>query len=78
MELDILSKSVEDLVDLEAVQKGCLGRELTHCVPHIEHRPILHNGSQPQLDPIMYRDMFSQARTKGSSQVIVDFSVAGA
>ena len=38
-------------------------------VPHgdtlLEHVPILHIGSQPQLEPMVGRDEVSQARTEG-------------
>ena len=51
--------------------------EVPHGDPLLEHVPVLHIDSQPQLEPMVFRDEVQQARTKGLTQSVEELSEAG-
>ena len=77
-EFDLLTQSVEELVDLEVVMPYCsVHCEVSNGNRLIEHAPVLYMDAQPQLEPVVFRDVVPQARTEGHSQAVVELSEAG-
>ena len=75
--LNLLSQSVEHLVNLEVVVQDCgVCGEVPHGDPLLEHVPVLHIYSQPDLEPVVFRDEVPQARTKGLTQSVEELSEA--
>ena len=77
-QLNLLYQSVEHLVTLEViVQDGGLCGEMANGAALIEHVPILHIESQPQIEPVVLRDEVRQARTEGLAQAFEQLSEGG-
>ena len=51
--------------------------EMPNGDPLLKHVTILHIDSQPQPEPMVFRDEVSQARTEGLTQAVQELSEAG-
>ena len=74
-ELHLLAQSGDKLATLEVVHYGVRG-QVAHCDPLMEHAPILHIDTQPQLEPVVFRNEVPQARTEGLAQVLDELGEA--
>ena len=78
MQLNLVSMSVEHLIDLEIVmQDAAVSGEVPDGDSLFEHMTVLHIDAQPHLEPVVFRDEVPQARTEGLAKGFEELSDAG-